>query len=96
MTFRKILTTAVGVPENATDDQIARAMAEMLGQGSQTASVEAQSVADDPQGEFERLSELYAKTHGVSLAEGYSRVSAECPILFERARRAADTNRVVL
>jgi hypothetical protein len=40
---------------------------------------------DDPQGDFELLAELWAKTHSVSLAEGYRAVSEQAPILYERA-----------
>jgi hypothetical protein len=50
------------------------------------------SSADDPQADFEKLATLYAKTHSVSLGEAYSRVSEECPTLYERATNRARLN----
>jgi hypothetical protein len=85
MSFRKIITSAVGVPESATDDEIAYALAEIIHPQVPGSTTGAANLRDDPQAEFEKLAELYAKTHSVSLAEGYRQVSIQAPTLYDRA-----------
>ena len=53
-------------------------------------SVVSLEASDDPQKDFEKLAELWAKTHKVSLAEGYQQVSIQAPTLYERAKKRAE------
>jgi hypothetical protein len=99
MSVRQILADAFGLPPTASEDEVAQAWADDIiatqrtSQGlSEPPQVTGGASVDDPQAEFERMAELWAKTHGVSLAEGYSRVSQEAPTLYERATAKARLN----
>jgi hypothetical protein len=94
MSFRRILTAAVGVPETATDDEIALAMAEMLRGQTAVSSTEPANLrdADDPQAAFHDLARRTSEVLGISLGDAYSRVSAEAPTLYERASAKARLN----
>jgi hypothetical protein len=83
----RLLARALGLSDDATDSDIARALDD-LRRPRQTPTSPVQA-PDDPQGEFEKLAELWAKVHRVTLAEGYRAVAREVPTLFERARRKA-------
>jgi hypothetical protein len=72
--------------------QLAQTFAEALNLRQQATAPTTGPVVDDPQAEFERLAEQYAADFSVSLAEGYSAVSREAPILFDRARARAMLN----
>jgi hypothetical protein len=79
------------LPTTASDEVTAAALRDvLLGTGVEPISPGATMTVDDPQADFEKLAELYAKTHSVSLAEGYSEVSRQCPTLYARARERAN------
>lgn len=84
------LAEMIGLRRGSTSTQILDELCRKLGEVP-TTSARAAS-ADDPQVDFEKLAKLYAKTHSVSLGEAYSRVSEECPTLYERATNQARLN----
>jgi len=105
MSVRAILSRSLGLPESASDDQIARALADVMhpswrpvvreafGQASSPSIVPPRiQASDDPQATFAKLAEQWAKVHDVSLAEGYRQVAKEAPTLYERSRRASYLN----
>jgi hypothetical protein len=91
MSFQSDLKRVLGLPESESNTQILWKLEERLGMQASptTASIQA---TDDPQADFEKLAELWSKTHGVSLAEGYREVSRQAPILYERATARARLN----
>lgn len=97
MSFRKILTTAVGVPETASDDEIAKAMAELMNPPAPRGSISPQiQASDDAQERYRALAEATAKAKNISLNDAYSLVSRDNPEIWNQARQAADINRVML
>jgi hypothetical protein len=79
---RKILTSALGLPESATEDQMAHKLADVL---MQPASVPTTMQIDDPEASFHQLAEKLSRATGISLADAYSRISQEAPDLYLRA-----------
>lgn len=97
MNVKRILTRALGLSEHASDDELAAAIADAMSpqtapHGSQTATVGLLSAPDDPQATFHELAEQTSKVLGISLADGYNRVSQEAPTLYERATARARLN----
>ena len=84
------LAEMIGLRRGSTSTQILDELCRKLGEVP-TAGTRVTST-DDPQADFEKLAKLYASTHSVSLGEAYSRVSAECPTLYERASNRARLN----
>jgi hypothetical protein len=89
MSGNRLLARALGLPDMASDDELARALNDLRRPTRQPAGSPVVQAPDDPQAEFERLAEQWAKVHNVQLAEGYRAVAKQAPILFERSRRAA-------
>jgi hypothetical protein len=81
----------LGLATTASDEVAGSALRDVLaGTGVEPISPSATMTVDDPQADFEKLAELYARVHSVSLAEGYSEVSRQCPTLYARARERAN------
>lgn len=90
MDSKKILTTALGLPESATDVEIGYALADKTAPATPTTRL-----TDDPQSTFHSLAERLSKAAGISLADAYSRVSLEAPGFYNsEVRNAADINRL--
>lgn len=101
MDSKKILTTALHLPESATDVEIGHALADLNKPSSSTSAVSygegTRRVAEDPQGTFHSLAERLSKAAGISLGDAYARVSQEAPAFYlSNVRDAADLNRVML
>jgi hypothetical protein len=92
MSFRHTLASALGLHEAASDDDIARALADHMLAGRDQAPRASVRLTDDPQQAFHELAQQTAKVLGISLSDAYSRVSAEAPILYERAAAKASLN----
>jgi hypothetical protein len=88
MTARKILTAALGLPETATDDQMAAKLADIMAPKFEASM----ALSVDPEMEFHRLASQMSATMGISLADSYSLVSRECPTLHERYAARARMN----
>jgi hypothetical protein len=84
MELKKILATALHLPETATDVEIGYALADKTAPATPTTRL-----TDDPQAEFEAMARKAATTLGMSLSDAYSYVSREAPTLWERATKAA-------
>jgi hypothetical protein len=87
-----ILAGALGLPESATDEQLAAKLYEKM-----TPTVPVLPPApDDPQGTFHSLAKRLSEAKGISLGDAYSLASREAPDFYNRVRDAADINRVML
>jgi hypothetical protein len=80
MSFRKIITSAVGVPESATDDEIATAMAEIIRPGSTT---DAANLRDSqPTSTFAEMVTRVMANEKLNYGDAASKVSRERPDLY--------------
>jgi len=84
--FRRIVTLAVGLPLDASDDEIATKLGELLG-----AKQSARAVSEGAKKFDELVGEAMA-THKLSYGAAASKVSMERPDLYHTHREAAYLN----